>query len=1046
MPMRFDEDNPLNAKPDHLDDWDDEQAIEIVAREHGDAASRFDEQLDLSALAKRGLDLIRCVSASAALRGAGIDSAETPKLFQTPRVVGGDSVSGGKEDHRDPKSQLGADLHTELPARINRFEVFRELGRGGFGVVLLARDPILERMVALKIPRIESFGSRSARQRFEREARAAAMLTHPAIVPLYETQLAGAIQYIVFGYVPGESLAEYLARSETPVSNQLAAKIVSALADAVEHAHQRGVIHRDLKPNNVLIRNSQQLDRLSENEVVKSLCIADFGLAKVAGTDEGLAITRDGAILGTPSYMSPEQATGREDGVGPESDIWSLGAILYELLTGRPPFKAESDLATLRLLEKESPRPPRALNPAVTADLQAICMKCLERRPTDRYSRAGELRADLDRWIEGLPVRARPVSAIGRLWRWTSRNPALAGALTFAFVVLTVGLSVALVQQNLLRKRLIEVTKEKARADEQRVTAQTQTVIADSIRSFLFDDLLNQADDRFQITQIDRARALGLGDLTYVPNPTVNQLVQRVLPALEPAQLEQRFPDQPLAQAELLSTVCRLLTKQGLFASALPLAERAIAQYRFSVGEGDQRTHSAQYLHAVILSGLGKVNESRELQAKVLELRQKSDASEIDIVSSMYAMASTNRRLGNQDEALTGLKQALELELGQHETSHPDVRRAVNVLVHFYLTNGTHQLARQVLTENYPDLGKQLKLDDGSLAVSLEILDSVEYLAECESRSGNAEQAIKLLEQVVSARANLVGDREFGTILSRMHFAKTLTRANRLEESIATHSTLLEEVEREFGTGSKLANACASNLANVYWLIGQFKQAIPIQRELLEQHTEQDGGDSQVTLIYMANLGCSLRDAGEHVEAIELLEKVVNEARTNPALKWASHELIWAYERAGETEKAEKYCRSWLTAFQQVKNPQAYWMSKPLTSLGRLLYNSGNRTEAESVLRKVMDLIDSGKLPNAAKNWTCQESLVLLGACLLDQKKLDDARPLLESGCRNLESNLPPAAFQQNVAACYGHLIRYYEVTDQPELANQWKQKLEGLF
>ena len=1036
--MDSNEGNSINSQGHQTGDWNDEQAIDIVAGENGSPESVDDDSFDSSELARRGLDLIRIVVASAGPGLVELEAAETPRLNETPLESIGVSGRAVGDTGRGP-------ILRETPGRIGRFEIVRELGRGGFGVVLLARDPILERMVALKIPRIETFGSPSARGRFEREARAAAMLAHPRIVPLFETQLDGPFQYIAFGFVPGESLAEFLARIDEPIAVRLAAKIVASLAEAVEHAHQRGVIHRDLKPNNVLINNPKANGRLNESEIVESLCIADFGLAKVAGTEEGNAITREGAILGTPSYMSPEQATGRDTKVGPASDIWSLGAILYELLTGWPPFKGESDLATLRAVERDTPRSPRAINSLVTADLQAICLKCLEKKPADRYAHAGDLAADLNRWLNGMPVAVRPVCATGRLWRWTCRNPALAGALGLAFVALTVGLSVALVQQNLLRNRLLDITLEKKRADEQSVAAQTQSEIARSVRDFLFDDLLNQADESFQIANMDRARALGLGNLQYVANPTINDLAQRVLPRLEPEQLEKRFPGQPLVQAELLMTVARLLKNQRLFQAALPLVERAMSIYQLNTDEKGDRTLDSQYLKAVILSGLGKVKESRELHENVLALRKKTDVAGRGVVRSLHATAAADIRLGDREKGLDLLKQALQLELEQHDVSHPKVRTAVNVLAHHYLSNRTPDLARAILIEHYPEIGNGFSLEDGSLSTNLEFLDSVEYFAECESSRGNADHAIELLEQAASARESLFGEFQSSTIMSRLLLAKALTQAKRFDESISTQLSILEIIDREFGTESNEANVCSNNLANAYWSCGKFEEAIPLQRELFAAHAEKYGPERPVTLIFMANLACSLRDAGQHDEAVAMLKTVVEKGRGDPALKWVAHELIWAYERAGDLDAAETYCRSWLNVIREEKNPQAYWMAKPLTSLGRVLYAKGERAEAETVFREVLETIESGKMPNAAKTWTCQESVVLLGACLLDQEKFDEAGPMLESGCRNLELNLPPPAFHQNVATCYRNLIRYYEQTNQPDLVTEWTEKLATL-
>ena len=245
--------------------------------------------------------------------------------------------------------------------RLGRFEIKGELGRGGFGVVLLAHDPKLGRDVALKIPKADSLVSADARMRFQRESQAATILGHPAIVPIYESGSAGLVSYIAFGYCPGESLAEWFRACDRHISPQLAARIVARLTEAVQHAHSRGVVHRDLKPANILLDLSTDPLNAEENALVDSLRISDFGLSRLA--DGQADRTRTGAILGTPAYMSPEQARG-EATVGEAVNIYALGAILYELLTGRVPLLKETDIATLRAIEFEQPASPRKLRPA----------------------------------------------------------------------------------------------------------------------------------------------------------------------------------------------------------------------------------------------------------------------------------------------------------------------------------------------------------------------------------------------------------------------------------------------------------------------------------------------------------------------------------------------------------------------------------------------------------------------------------------------------------------------------------------------------------
>ncbi|MBL9124573.1 MAG: protein kinase [Planctomycetaceae bacterium] len=345
---------------------------------------------------------------------------------------------------KDPSP--AAPAATDIPRKIGRFEVLRELGRGGYGIVVLALDPNLDRLVAVKIPRPEVLVSSVLRERFLREAATAGRLDHPNLVPVFEVGEDGPLWYIAAAYVSGGTMSKWLAGLREPLPPHAAAALVAQLADAAQHAHSAGILHRDIKPGNVLMQpedetvDGESLSRYAVLGYVPRLC--DFGLAKLLDAEGDETIS--GTLLGTPAYMAPEQATGQTSHLGTATDVYGLGAILYELLTDSAPFRGGNSIETLRRVVQDEVVPPRKLRPAIDRDLEAICLKCLEKKPGDRYQTARELALDLRRFLAGIPTEARVVTRAERLAKWCRREPALAAGAAMAMascMALVVGLA-----------------------------------------------------------------------------------------------------------------------------------------------------------------------------------------------------------------------------------------------------------------------------------------------------------------------------------------------------------------------------------------------------------------------------------------------------------------------------------------------------------------------------------------------------------------------------------------------------------------------------
>lgn len=366
---------------------------------------------------------------------ARLSEEEDPLVAQLRGLAGVQKEPHGRCSAGTSDERYSFSLQPGARSRLGKFELLVELGSGSFGVVFRARDTELDRVVAVKLLRAGRLASRADLDRFLREARSAAQLKHPGIVSLYEIgQTADGASYLVEEFVEGLTLADRLEKDRIPPRQ--AAELVALVADALDYAHRHGVIHRDVKPSNILLD-----DRGRPH-------LMDFGLAKREIDDKPM--TPDGEVLGTPAYLSPEQAEGDSHSVDNRSDVYSLGVVLYEILTGERPFRGNRRMLLLQVLEDE-PRPPRRLNDRIPRDLETICLRAMAKNPAKRYQSAGDLADDLRRYLRGDAILARPIGRAEKLRHWCRRNPLAASLL----VAVSVGSVAGLWHLSALSARLV---------------------------------------------------------------------------------------------------------------------------------------------------------------------------------------------------------------------------------------------------------------------------------------------------------------------------------------------------------------------------------------------------------------------------------------------------------------------------------------------------------------------------------------------------------------------------------------------------------------
>eukprot|EP00913_Durusdinium_trenchii_P008826 g8292.t1 len=390
------------------------------------------------------------VAAHRGLYGANIDE------------IGTLPTGAARRDHPDSQTVPSTASDEVTVPEIPGYEILGVLGQGGMGIVYRALDRQLGRQVAIKMVATGPIIAEKTRERFHAEARAVALLQHPHIAQVFLAETIENRPYFVMEYVDGGPLSRAI--EGEPQNPRSAAKLIAKLARAIAFSHSKNVLHRDLKPGNVILTQD------GEPKIV------DFGLAKFLDGDS--SSTKTGDILGTPSYMSPEQAGGVVKNIGAGSDIYSLGAILYELLTGRPPFRTPDPLQTVLVVISDDPVPPRKLQPTVPKDLETICLKCLEKSPGKRYRSAGELAEDLDRYLTDEPILARPVGRIERMLKWTRRRPAWATLIVVCIVGLIAAFTAVVYHNQQVETALEQTETERDRA--QRLSEELQTSLTET--------------------------------------------------------------------------------------------------------------------------------------------------------------------------------------------------------------------------------------------------------------------------------------------------------------------------------------------------------------------------------------------------------------------------------------------------------------------------------------------------------------------------------------------------------------------------------------
>ncbi|MEL7499720.1 MAG: serine/threonine-protein kinase [Planctomycetota bacterium] len=800
------------------------------------------------------------------------------------------------EGIRKIKSSTRGDVEA-LPKTIGRYKILGSAGRGGFSEVFHAIDIDLERHVALKVPLIA--GRQDCEFRFEREARLAALLTHPQIVPVYEYGSVGQIDFIAYAWVDGETLGDWLDRHDDPVDMKLAAKIVAALASAIHFAHQRGVIHRDLKPANILIDQSEvNRDKPLEDRTR----ITDLGLSRQL-SENNQRLTQTGQAIGTPAYMSPEQAGGESE-IGVGADIYALGTLLFELLAGVVPFKHPNIIETMKLIHGQPAPSISNFRSGVSRELQAIVEKCLHKQPSQRYASAFELAEDLHAFINGRTVSAKPAGWLTRTKRWIARNPVVTVTSLLVVLSLSVGLGTALWQWN-------HAEYEKARAEKHLIN---MTAAVD----LLLDELIAQNEptkvtpaQRQLLSEVLELQQGFIGDRDYerVSRSHVVALCRSSQIFFALGKMEQavasfeelrnnKFIRSDGLDRDLAEQVLRFY-KQSIAAlnemdhgTKAIIATEEMSQFQssvehlFSKSESLAQKISVENLRGVSLSYSNEMPKAlaahQRAQTFADELIQAGEASDYrdPIATNLINLANQQHETGDYRGALASIDRAMAWLIEELE-NNPD----------FHLKNNLANLF-QMQAMNYSRL---MQNDRGKSAAS---------------------QSIKLLKELVAqAPENHTYIRSLATAYSRLALCTWAETRKSKQETIKVYDRILELQASGLDKSPSGCNVISWALAEKgsrLALMDELEESLQVSKQAVrfaEKHFTDDDGRFGVVERYRARSQCMnilnrLDRSQEFIDAFpefaQLIHKTLQRYDGSPRVVHVEKIQAWTYRRAAK--------------------------------------------------------------------------------------------------------------------------------------------------
>jgi serine/threonine protein kinase len=1005
-----------------------------------------------------------------------------PTLTQTPTPAspGGDPAFARTVKIGESLPATGTS-RSRFPA-IPGFEILAKVGEGGMGVVYKARQLDLNRLVAIKMVLAHRVGRPEDLMRFRLEAEMVARVRHPNVVQVFDSGSLDGHPYLVLEWVDGGTLAGYLKEGLQPPD--VGARTVRVLARAIHAAHCNGIIHRDLKPGNILAaghgpttgnssdsarpasrptsatspRAGSTASNLDTLNVTLSLGgkrvsmtpkIADFGLAKQLGGDSDL--TETGQVLGTPAYMAPEQAVGNRELIGAGTDVYALGVILYQMITGKTPFSGRSTAVTLQQVVEEEPKRPRALQPKVPRDLETICLKCLEKQPARRYETAEALADDLAAFLDRRPITARRTGYLERGWKWAVRKPGIAALAASAVLFFVLGFA--------------GVTWQWRRAVAERDRAETAEATTAAVNRFLIEEM-------FDVATPERALGQRITAADVLRNAS--------------ARIDGAFADQPRVAAGVRLAIGNSYRKIGMFDEADRHLSAGLDLRRKELGESHRDTLAAAADRGLLLADMRKWNDAISLlRSVVADAGRQFGADDFLTIEANGRLALVLQQSGNNTEAEPLFKDTLATARRAFGPADP---RALTILNDYGLflqaagklpeAEATFREAAEGRAKAFAPTHPQTLESLGNLAV---VLDEQNHWAD----------AKKTYEQVLADKQKVLGKDHIDTLSTMNNFAGVVERHGDLDGALLLYNKAYDGFADALGRDNPLTLTARNNIGLITYRIGtrdrsgeQLEQAETVLKEVLaaRRRVQPNHPDLFQSANNLAAVCVALKklDEAEALLAeasagrrnvigpghVETLESVINYAQVlGKRKKFADavrecQSALAAADQAGNGEHAvtfELLCTLVLARLEQKSELAA---AEPLAkraetlaaklygsesrqtvrarrNLGKLLLELNRPDEAEKPLRSVF-IFTRAELGD--KNPQTIQEGNMLGLCLVALKQFAEAEPLLLEYYEAVRSRRMAPAVIRSAAE---PLIKVYEGLNKPEKAAEWREKLK---